>query len=590
MKDKFQTSGSLHIISLILFLISVPVLSQTASFGGSWRSTLGQLDVAVTGSSIEASYVGSGSGGSIEGKVFQKGRLMVGNWVIPKRYGRLLLRLSPGGGSFSGEWHDDKMNLGGKWIGVRLDPEFKSEPLTAADVNGVWDSNYGRMNFSGTAEALSATFRGVSNRGSMTAKIDLRTNQVLGNWKDEKSEGKIIMKILKNGDGFVADWWYENGIYGGIWYGVRPAQLTDCIAGNCDDGWGSYVWSDGNRFDGDWQQKSYHGIGATYSPQGHQKSRGLWISGVYQGRWLSGNYRDGQGKLRQLDGTVYEGHFKDGLPHDLGSFTFPNGDTYEGEFKDGFPYGNGTYIWQASGDKYVGNIARGKIQGTGSYYFSTGEVYNGGFRRGKPHGKGNFTWLNQDSYEGGWRNGELSGDGIYSFQNGDVYEGRFRKGVKEGKGVYTSSDGITFSGNWKNGEVESFEITAGNSADNPPFTHKTQPVPAVEPATYQESTAAFIAYKDVQLRTISLEEGEKDGEINFHYYLLYGPRDLAESAAQSYLEDRAKFKVSDGYAFEKANNANTRIGQLVSRYRLGEVKPRINMLLEKSFVFEGRSD
>ena len=596
MKDKNHNSGYIYALKslmLILFFLPFLLFAQDAAFSGSWRTTLGKMDVAVNGSTAEASYLGSGSGGSIEGKISQRGRLLVGNWTIPRRYGRLLLRLSKGGDTFCGEWHDDNLNIGGKWIGVRLNPTFTTEPLSTGDFLGTWDSNYGNMNFTVKTDELFATFRGVNNRGTLSGSIDKRTNQFIGKWQDDKSEGKIILKLFESSDGFMADWWYENGIYGGVWYGVRPAKLEGCITGDCENGWGSYVWSDGRRYDGDWQNKEYHGIGTVFSPQGRSKNRGLWTNGIYQGECLSGNCKNRNSKLKFLNNTVYQGDFSNSLPNAQGALKFPNGDLYEGEFKDGFPYGNGTYTWAASQDKYVGNFTRGKIHGQGSYYYNSGEVYNGGFRRGLPHGQGNMTWPNGDGYEGNWRNGTLSASGKYTFSEGDVYEGRFRNGMKNGNGTYTAATGTVITGKWKEDELDTYEVARKDSAQtpgSPPLIQKIQPVPAAETKIYPDLISVFIAYKFEQLRQIPVEAGEEDGEINFIYYLVHGPAELEDADARLFLEQRAKIKLSNGFLFEKAQDASTRVKQLLSRYRLGDIKPRINVLLEGNYQFEIRSD
>ena len=43
---------------------------------------------------------------------------------------------------------------------------------------------------------------------------------------------------------------------------------------------------------------------------------------------------NGKGKRTNIDGTTYEGDFRDNLYHGQGTYTFEDGTFYEGEFKN----------------------------------------------------------------------------------------------------------------------------------------------------------------------------------------------------------------------------------------------------------------
>ena len=51
--------------------------------------------------------------------------------------------------------------------------------------------------------------------------------------------------------------------------------------------------------------------------------------------------KNGPGTETYVDGSSYEGVFKDGTPHGQGTYTWSNGQKYVGEFKDGKPDGHG---------------------------------------------------------------------------------------------------------------------------------------------------------------------------------------------------------------------------------------------------------
>ena len=64
------------------------------------------------------------------------------------------------------------------------------------------------------------------------------------------------------------------------------------------------------------------------------------------------------------DGGMYEGTFKNGLQHGIGTYRLPNGYEYSGEWVDG------------------------EILGVGVAKFPNGSVYEGNFIKGKPEGSG----------------------------------------------------------------------------------------------------------------------------------------------------------------------------------------------------------
>jgi len=92
--------------------------------------------------------------------------------------------------------------------------------------------------------------------------------------------------------------------------------------------------------------------------------------------------KDGQGKTKQEDGSIYEGQFKDGLFDGLGVLTDLNGDRYEGEFKYGLYDGEGVLLY-TDGSKYEGQFKRGRLNGEDVLtYADGGGTYKGKFKDG----------------------------------------------------------------------------------------------------------------------------------------------------------------------------------------------------------------
>ena len=91
----------------------------------------------------------------------------------------------------------------------------------------------------------------------------------------------------------------------------------------------------------------------------------------YVGEWKD-DKRHGHGASTFVDGGQHVGEYKDGKPNGHGTYTWADGDQYVGEYKDGMPHGQGAYTW-ADGDKYVGEYKDGSAW-TGITYDKNGSV------------------------------------------------------------------------------------------------------------------------------------------------------------------------------------------------------------------------
>jgi len=66
-----------------------------------------------------------------------------------------------------------------------------------------------------------------------------------------------------------------------------------------------------------------------------------------------GDCKNGFGTAVYTDGDKYVGEWKDGKRYGQGTKTLANGNKYVGEFKDSKATGRGTFTW-GSGNEYVG--------------------------------------------------------------------------------------------------------------------------------------------------------------------------------------------------------------------------------------------
>ena len=86
-----------------------------------------------------------------------------------------------------------------------------------------------------------------------------------------------------------------------------------------------------------------------------REGRGTYVystGDVYEGQWLA-NKRHGRGVLRYANGSIYEGQFVAGKRHGQGNYAYSNGDVYDGEFVSDKYHGIGVYI-SANGNIFEG--------------------------------------------------------------------------------------------------------------------------------------------------------------------------------------------------------------------------------------------
>jgi len=110
-------------------------------------------------------------------------------------------------------------------------------------------------------------------------------------------------------------------------------------------GFGTQVWPNGSKYEGDWAFDAREGRGEFFV-----KSKDDTLRMVYSGSWLN-DMKEGVGVWYGADGSRYEGHFHANLPHGEGTMFYPEGHVYVGQWLDGKRSGYGT-LTLANGDVY----------------------------------------------------------------------------------------------------------------------------------------------------------------------------------------------------------------------------------------------
>ena len=100
------------------------------------------------------------------------------------------------------------------------------------------------------------------------------------------------------------------------------------------------------------------------------------ISIIHNSVTIAGNTIDGYGQLKDVNGSLYTGQFRNGLFHGTGKLEYPDGDIYEGEFKHGSFHGSGTYTWN-NGSIYTGEWRDDLFNGIGTMISEKGDTTYG---------------------------------------------------------------------------------------------------------------------------------------------------------------------------------------------------------------------
>jgi hypothetical protein len=117
---------------------------------------------------------------------------------------------------------------------------------------------------------------------------------------------------------------YDNGTYIGEYHSKNGTPI--------ENGTGLFIWSNGDRYEGEYIMGSRTGHGSF-----------VWADGRRYDGEFKNDIRSGNGRIAWVDGTVYEGDFEDGKMNGKGMLSWPNGDTYVGWFFNDHMEGHGIH-------------------------------------------------------------------------------------------------------------------------------------------------------------------------------------------------------------------------------------------------------
>lgn len=128
--------------------------------------------------------------------------------------------------------------------------------------------------------------------------------------------------------------------------------------------------------------------------------------GSYEGQINRSGLKDEYGIYRWIDGSIYEGGYKEDLRHGKGRFLWANGESYEGDYLNDERTGKGVYNWP-DGSFYEGSFLAGKRHGLGTYKSVNGTIYEGEWFDDLQHGHGTLIKPDGSALKGIWRKGIL---------------------------------------------------------------------------------------------------------------------------------------------------------------------------------------
>ena len=140
---------------------------------------------------------------------------------------------------------------------------------------------------------------------------------------DEKEEEEIelieLSELEKEEENEVIE-----SIYESLVDEVVDVATTGCVEGDCENGFGKYIYSDGDVYVGQFKSTYRHGFGEYTYHEGD----------YYKGEWVWST-REGLGKYIWPSGNIYVGEWDDNAQNGLGVKFVKNGDDLSGEWKNG---------------------------------------------------------------------------------------------------------------------------------------------------------------------------------------------------------------------------------------------------------------
>jgi hypothetical protein len=194
--------------------------------------------------------------------------------------------------------------------------------------------------------------------------------------------------LMVNGDIYMGD--FKNNLrHGtGICYYFNGSEYKGDWQGDKQHGNGALTYADGKIRKGVWSENIYQSSSdkVINIPTGGPQPPVVKVKEKFEG-CQSGNCQNGIGTYIYANGSKYVGYFQNGKANGTGKISYYDGDVYEGEIENGAMHGKGMMI-SANGNKvrgiwesgrFIKTIEQEDVQNLDSkstpYSFYEGEVY-----------------------------------------------------------------------------------------------------------------------------------------------------------------------------------------------------------------------
>eukprot|EP00435_Cladocopium_sp_Y103_P015034 s2078_g3.t1 len=237
--------------------------------------------------------------------------------------------------------------------------------------------------------------------------------------------------------------WVTRSQCGQQWLQAHKLPVKERRAKPPREGQGTYRFSNGDEYRGEFRRGMRHGSGVYISQRNRMQYDGQWFRDrrhgngtltiesagkvlyTYDGQWQA-DKRHGSGSCVRCHKEKYSGQWVQNLYHGAGTFVDEKGTLYEGEWRYGKFHGVGKHVCQ--GETYTGNFTDGERDGMGQLalnseaqksspqdFLGAESLYAGQWRVGQKHGHGTAIYAFGE-YEGQWVNGKRHGQAALSHQ------------------------------------------------------------------------------------------------------------------------------------------------------------------------------
>jgi hypothetical protein len=272
--------------------------------------------------------------------------------------------------------------------------------LSAQCLEGDCQNGRGTYQFDNGNKYIGDFRRGIMN-GKGTVYF-ANGNRYAGDWVSGLREGAGIYTFA-NGSVYTGGFKKSKFVGQGTMTFSNGDKHVGLYENDQPNGIGSYTFKSGDRYEGGFKNGRFEGIGTMFYKNNEK----------YIGEWAN-NVRQGKGKLQRSNGSIVEGTWANGTMvqsndnstaqttsttntvlqdcntnycrEGKGRFKYGDGSIWEGEFKDGTPEGQGI-CYYANGDKFVGGFEKHAPHGEGTMYYKDGRSLPALWEYGRPVGE-----------------------------------------------------------------------------------------------------------------------------------------------------------------------------------------------------------